>query len=216
MRKVFLLGMVLVVAVLAMAQQDEKAKEILDKVSEKTSSYKSVAADFVFSMKNEEMEIDEKNQGSIKIKGQKYIVDLPDVGMQMISDGKTLWNYMRDGNQVTITNLEDAGNDLMDPSSLFTIYEKGFNSKFVEEKKAGAKTVYVIDLFPDGDQYDVSKITVLIDKSSLMIQSALLHGTDENLYGIEVNKMVTDQSFPDSDFVFDASKYDDIEEIDLR
>jgi outer membrane lipoprotein-sorting protein len=216
MRKVYLIGMILLASVIAMAQQDEKAKEILNKASEKNRSYKSMAADFVFSMKNVEMEIDEKNQGSIKIKGQKYCVELPDVGMKMISDGTTLWNYMKDGNQVTISNLEEAGNDLMDPSSLFTIYEQGFKSKFVEEKKVGSKTVYVIDLFPDSDKYDVSKITVMIDESTLMIQSALLYGTDENLYGIEVNKMETNKNFPDSDFIFDSSKYDDIEEIDLR
>ncbi|MDB4584843.1 outer membrane lipoprotein carrier protein LolA, partial [Draconibacterium sp.] len=138
MRKVYLIGMILLASVIAMAQQDEKAKEILNKASEKNRSYKSMAADFVFSMKNVEMEIDEKNQGSIKIKGQKYCVELPDVGMKMISDGTTLWNYMKDGNQVTISNLEDTGNDLMDPSSLFTIYEQGFKSKFVEEKKVGS------------------------------------------------------------------------------
>ena len=208
--------MVLLVAFSAKALQDEKAKEILDKVSEKTRSYNSVSADFIFSMKNEEMEIDESNEGSIKIKGQKYCVDLPDVGIKMISDGTTLWNYMKDGNQVTISNIEDAGNDLMDPSSLFTIYEQGFNSKFVEEKKTSTKSVYVIDLFPDSGKYDVSKITVMIDISSLMISSALLYGTDENLYTIEVKKMNTNQNFADSEFVFDASKYNDIEAIDLR
>jgi len=216
MKKIFLTWVVLFVAFLAMAFQDEKAKEILDKVSEKTRSFESVAADFVFSMKNEEMEIDESNKGSIIIKGQKYLVDLPEVGIKMLSDGTTLWNYMKDGNQVTISNLEDTGNDLMDPSSLFTIYEKGFNSKFVEEKKTGSKTVYVIDLFPDGNEFEVSKIRVLIDKSSLMIHSALLFGTDENLYKIEVKKMDTDKNYSDSDFIFDPSEYDDIEEIDLR
>jgi outer membrane lipoprotein-sorting protein len=203
-------------AILAMAKQDEKAKEILDKVSEKTRSFKSVSADFIFSMKNEEIEIDESNQGTIKIKGKKYCVSLPDVGMQMISDGTTLWNYMKDGNQVTISNLEDAGNDLMDPSSLFTIYEQGFNSKFVEEKKNGSKTVYVIDLFPDTDEHGVSKITILIDKSNLMIQSAVLHEIGGNLYSIEVKRIATNQNLSDTEFIFDASKYDDIEEIDLR
>ena len=49
-----------------------------------------------------------------------------------------------------------------------------------------------------------------------LIQSLLLYGTDENLYTIEVKKMNTNQNFPDSEFVFDASKYNDIEAIDLR
>ena len=40
--------------------------------------------------------------------------------MKVFSDGATIWNYMKDGNQVTISTIEDAGNELMDPSSLFT------------------------------------------------------------------------------------------------
>jgi outer membrane lipoprotein-sorting protein len=188
---------------------------ILDKVSEKTRSFSTISADFSFSMKNEEMEIDERNDGSIKIKGQKYCVELPDAGLTVFSDGTTLWNYMKDGNQVTISNIEDEESELMDPSAIFSIYEKGFDSKFIAEKKAGGKTVYQIDLFPDSDEYDVSKITLLIDKSTMMIHSALLYA-DGNLYGIEVKKLESNKDFPDSEFVFDASKYDDVEIIDFR
>ncbi len=216
MKRVLLIGMILLLATFSWAQQDKKAKRILDKVSEKTRSFSTISADFSFSMKNEEMDIDEKNNGSIKIKGQKYCVELPDVGITVFSDGTTLWNYMKDGNQVTVSNVDDESSELMDPSAIFSIYEKGFASKFVAEKKAGAKKVYQIDLFPDTDEHDVSKITLLIDKSTMMISSALLYGTDGNIYGIEVKKLVPDKDFADSDFVFDASKYGDVEIIDFR
>ena len=216
MKRLLLIGAVLLMAVLSWAQQDEKAKGILDKVSEKTRSFSTISADFSFSMKNEEMEIDERNDGSINIKGQKYCVELPDVGITVFSDGITLWNYMKDGNQVTVSSIEDEGSELMDPSAIFSIYEKGFDSKFVAEKKAGGKTVYQIDLFPDSDEHDVTKITLLIDKATMMIHSALLYGTDGNLYGIEVKKLESNKDFSDSEFVFDASKYGDVEVIDFR
>lgn len=207
---------VLFVAIFSSAQQNDKAKDILDKVSEKTSLFSTIAADFSFSMENKEMEIDEKNEGSIKLKGQKYSVVLPDIGIHVFSDGITLWNYMKDGNQVTVSNIDDESSDLMDPSAIFNIYEKGFDSKFISEKVVGNKTIYQIDLFPGSDEYDVSKITVFINKATFMIQSAILYGTDGNLYGIEVRNMETNKDFPDSDFVFDASKYDDVEIIDFR
>jgi hypothetical protein len=49
-----------------------------------------------------------------------------------------------------------------------------------------------------------------------MIQSALLEGTDENIYGIVVKKMETNNEYSDSYFVFDSEKYPDVEIIDLR
>ncbi len=85
------------------------------------------------------MDIHEKNEGSIKIKGKKYVVSIPESGYQIYSDGTTIWNYMKDGNQVTISNIDDDSNELMDPANLFNIYEKGFKSKFVEEKTIDGK-----------------------------------------------------------------------------
>jgi len=209
-------GIFVLAVVATWAQNDKKAKDILDKVSEKTRSFSTISADFSFAMKNVEMDIDEKNEGSIIIKGQKYFVQLPDAGVSVFSDGKTIWNYMKNGNQVTITNADDESSELMDPSSLFTIYERGFKSKYIGEKKSGGKTLWQIDLFPDNDEYDVSKITLLIDKATYMINSAELMGTDGNLYIIKVKNMKTNKPFSDSDFVFDASKFNDVEVIDLR
>lgn len=198
--------------------QDTKAKTILDEVSAKTRTYTCIYADFSFSMENKEMEIEEKYDGSIKLKGQKYCLNLPEAngGVQVFSDGVTLWNYMKAGNQVTISDIDDESSELMDPSSIFTIYERGFKSEFVAEKKIGAKTVYQINLFPDSDEHEFSKIEVSIDKTTMMISAATLYDNDETFYSIVVKKLETDNDYPDSDFVFNKANFDDVEEIDVR
>lgn len=216
MKKIFFTTAIILIAFFAQAQQDAKAKGILDQVSAKTRSYKSISADFSFSMVNKAMSINEKNDGSIKLKGQKYLVDLPGAGLKIYSDGKTNWNYMKQGNQVTISTIDKDSGELMDPTSLFTIYERGFTSKFIAEKNVGGNAVYQIELFPDKKEYDVSKISIEINKTTMMIQSAQLFGNDGNLYGIIVKKMETNKEFPDADFAFDAKKFPDVEVIDLR
>lgn len=216
MKGIFFTITILLIAFTTRAQQDQKAKSILDEVSTKTKTFKTILADFSFSMENKAMSINEKNDGSIKLKGQKYFVDLPGAGVKVYSDGKTNWNYMKQGNQVTISTIEDTGSELMDPSSLFSIYEKGFTSKFIAEKNVGGKPVYQIDLFPDKKEYDVSKISIEINKATMMIQSARLYGTDGNIYGIVVKKMETNKDFPDAEFTFDTKKFPDVEVIDLR
>jgi outer membrane lipoprotein-sorting protein len=216
MKRILFIGIIGLIPFFAIAQNGSNANQILNEVSEKTQSYNTISASFIFSMDNEEMEIHEKNEGSIQLKGQKYVVDLPDVGMKVYSDGETLWNYMEDGNQVTISNIDDNSSELMDPSSIFSIYEKGFESKYIGEKQNGGKTLYQIELYPDTDEHDVSKIVLFIDKSNMMINSAVLHGTDGNMYGIEVTQMDIDTELPDNYFVFNAGNYDDIEIIDFR
>ena len=48
------------------------------------------------------------------------------------------------------------------------------------------------------------------------MDAAMLYSTDDNLYRILVNKMDTNVSFADSDFIFDVAKHPDVEVIDLR
>ena len=216
MRKIILFGFLLAFAWNGFAQQDAKAKKILDEVSTKMRSLETLSVDFLFTMENKAMEISEKNEGKLELKGQKYRVDLPDVGVKVYSDGETLWNYMEDANQVTVSYLEEGGSELMDPSTVFTIYEKGFRSNYSGEKKEGNKSFHQIELFPDSPEYEVEKILISIDKDENIIKSALLHGTDGNLYGVEVTNLDTDKPMPDSYFVFNPKEYNDIEVIDFR
>ena len=104
----------------------------------------------------------------------------------------------------------------MNPSSVFTIYEKGFESKYIGEKNSGNGVNYEIELYPDTDEHEVTKITIFIGKADRMIKSAKLFGTDENVYGIEVKKMDTSTDLPDSYFVFNPDNYNDLEIIDFR
>lgn len=206
----------MVCTIAAVAQQDPKAKQILDEVSKKTRSYETISAQFVFTMENKDMDISETNEGSIQLKGQKYRVDLPDIGVKVFSDGETIWNYMEDGNQVTVSDIEDGGSELMDPSSVFTIYEKGFSAKYTGDKTLEGKKYHQIELFPDSEEYEVSKILLSVGSENKMIHSALLHGTDGNIYGIEVKKIDTGGTLPDSYFSFNPKEYKDIEVIDFR
>ncbi len=95
------------------------------------------------------------------------------------------------------------------------LYEQKKREK-AQKAKASKVVVKEIRFGPNTDEHDVSKIMISIDKAALMIQSATLYGTDGNLYVIHIKKLVTNKDLADSEFIFDASKYDDVEEIDLR
>jgi outer membrane lipoprotein-sorting protein len=214
MKKVFFLTVIFLTAFFAQAQQDAKAKGILDQVSAKTRSYKTISADFTFSMQNSQLK--ETKIGSIKLKGNKYVVEIPGDGWKVFADGKTSWIYMKTGNQVTIAPIDENSSELMDPSAVFTIYEKGFKSKFIAEKTVDGIPVYQIELYPDKKEFEVSRITIDINKSTSIIQSAILAGTDGNTFTIKVNKFEPNKEIPDTDFAFDAKKFPDVEIIDLR
>ena len=75
------------------AQQDTKAKSILDKLSAKTKAYKTVKADFQFIMVNKADGTNESQSGSISIKGESYNLSIS--GQTIISDGKSMWTVIK-------------------------------------------------------------------------------------------------------------------------
>ena len=197
-------------------QSDQKARDLLEQTSKKMQSYQSLSANFVFTMENTKMNIREQNSGSLLLKGKKYQVHLPDLGMQVFSDGKTVWNYMEAANQVMITNAGDDSQGGIDPSVIFNIYQEGYSFKFIEDKQESGKTISYVDLFPGDKNAEFRKITVGVDKAKLMIHSLITHGNDGNQYGIFVKDIKTDQEIAEKEFLFDRSKHVNVEEIDFR
>jgi outer membrane lipoprotein carrier protein len=216
MKRLFLMTILSVFTIGVFAQQDAKAKEILEKVTKTTQSLTSLEAKFSFEMNNTAQKIQEKSTGSIILKNKKYKLNIPQMGLQVTCDGKTIWTYMVNSNEVSIANLDESTDELMDPSKIFTIYERGFNYKFVGESVDAGIPVYNIDLTPQKPAGDIQKIKIMIDKQKMLIRGANMTGKDGNKYNVSVSEFKTDGVYKDTDFVFDPKKYKGIEVVDMR
>ena len=216
MKRLFLISILSVFVLAGYAQQDAKAKEILEKVTKTTQSLASLDAKFSFEMNNKAENIKDKSVGSIVLKNKKYKLNIPQMGLQVTCDGKTIWTYMVNSNEVTVANLDESTDELMDPAKIFTIYEKGFNYKFLSETVDAGVPVYNIELTPQKPSGDVQKIKLMINKQKMLIHGAVMTGKDGNTIIVAVTQLKTDGVYADSDFVFDSKKYKGIEVIDMR
>ena len=133
MKKLLILTLISACSTIAsVAQQDPKAKEILDRVSVKNKEYTSIQADYELTIQNRRDNITSSSKGSIKIKGEKYYMESP--GNKVYHDGITLWTYMEDINEVSITEPEKGSDDFIDnPAIIFDFYNRDFKSKVDEE-----------------------------------------------------------------------------------
>ena len=216
MKQLILISFFSVFVLTGYSQQDTKAKEILEKVTKTMQSLTSLDAKFSYEMENKVENVKDKSVGSIVLKGKKYKLNIPQLGTQMICDGKTIWTYMVNSNEVTIADLDESTDELMDPAKIFTIYEKGFNYKFLNETVDAGVPVYNIELTPQKPSGDIQKIKLMIDKQKMLIHGAIMNGKDGNVINVIVTQLKTDGSYADSDFVFDTKKYKGIEVVDMR
>jgi outer membrane lipoprotein carrier protein len=213
MRRIFLMAACCLIFSQSNAQ-DAKAKAILDGVSQQTKSYASIEIAFSYIMENKKQNLKETKSGTAMMKGEKYRLNF--AGQTIISDGKVVWTYIKDANEVQINNVDPNDDEAMSPNKLLTAYDKSFTPKFIKEEQRGARFLQILDLTPTkGRTY--YKIRVEIDKAKKQIASATVY--DKNgttTYTYLVNKFTTDKVIPDTKFTFRAADYPGVEVIDLR
>ncbi|MFT3739283.1 MAG: outer membrane lipoprotein carrier protein LolA [Breznakibacter sp.] len=213
-RTIFTLSTILVFSATGFSQTAEKAKQVLDQLSAKTKSFTTIYADFSFTMENLQEKIKEAHDGFIKVKGNKYMVSL--MGSESYFDGKSLWTYMKEMDEVNVTDPDPNEDGNLNPAKIFTMYEKGFKYMYVGEKTENGKVLHEIDLFPENRDKAFSRIKLFVYKDNLQIHSFKQIGKDGNNYTVKVNKMVTNQPIPDTDFTFNKAAHPKAEIIDMR
>lgn len=216
MKKVMLLLVVTIGYVHTLrAQTDAKAKAILNEVSKKYRSYDVVKTDFTLLVESQQANAKDTQQGTlyVKAKANKYKVSM--TSQDMISDGKTLWTYLKEEKEVQVTNVNKS-DDALNPAEIFTIYEKGFKYLYTGDKKIGAKVYQMIDLTPVDINKPYFKIRLSIDKAAKQIATALIFEKNGNKYTYNVKTFAPNSKVPESTFMFDAKKYPGVEVVDLR
>ncbi len=195
------------------AQVDKKAKDILSGVSSKYRSYKSMKADFSYTLENPTAKIKETQSGSIILSGVKYRLAI--AGQEVICDGKTSWTYMKEAKEVQVNTVDPAEGGIK-PNEIFTMYEKGFLYKFVDEKKVGGKIQQNIELTPTDKSTNFFKIKLTVDKSSKQIVKSVIFEKTGNRYTCAIRECTPNFAVNAGTFVFDAKKYPGVEVVDLR
>ena len=193
---------------------DPKAKTILDQVSAKTKVYKTIEAEFAIIVENKQEKMNDSKKGKIFIKGSKYKIDL--AASTIFNDGKTQWTYMKDPNEVNITTPDPNDDNSLNPAKIFSIYEKGYKIRYINEKFEKNRALYEIELYPIDLKKDFTKITLMVDKQKMQLFSMKRFGKDGTDYYIEVLKMDTDKEMADGMFTFDKTKYPKVEINDMR
>ena len=202
--------------IVAFGQSDEKAKEILDKMSDKYQRIPSYRVNFVYAMSNKVENIQEEYSGEIWVKGKKFKLIVGD--QEVINDGEIVWTYFKDVNEVNIDYYVPEDGD-MTPVTMYNEYKTGYKYLFVEDKKSGARNLSVVELQPEQgtEQFEeLIKIKLEIDKANNTLSAMQIFDRSGSIYTYSMSGFNTQSAISESMFNFDTSKYPGIEVVDLR
>ena len=216
MKKVYTFLMIMMTGILTLNAQipkgigtsDPEAKKILDAVSAKFKTFKTVQGKFSLKVENSAGKTLGTKTGTVFMKGNKYRISV--TGQEIFSDGSNIWTLDKASKEVTISKIDPSANSLT-PQKLFTNF---YDKDFLYKLNGAAKAINEIELTPIDKTKPFFKILLYVDKNS--IKSTKLFEKTGNKYTYSTTSLTPNANVPDATFVYDAKLYPGIEVVDLR
>jgi outer membrane lipoprotein carrier protein len=210
---VFVLGMIFTIQAQVpkgMGNSDPEAKKILDAVSAKFKTYKSVQSNFSLKIENAANKLMGNKAGTVYMKGTKYRIKV--AGQDIFCDGSNVWTVDAAAKEITLTKL-DPSNNTITPQKLFTNF---YDKDFLYKLNSDTKGIQEIELTPIDKSKLFHKVVVFINKTAKTITSTKVFEKAGNRYTYTVSGMNTASTIPDATFLFNQKNYPGMELVDLR
>lgn len=191
-----------------MGSSDPAAKKILDAVSAKFKTFKTVQGKFSLKVENAAGKTLGTKTGTVFMKGTKYRISV--TGQEIFSDGSNVWTLDKASKEVTISKIDPSANSLT-PQKLFTNF---YDKDFLYKLNGTTKAINEIELTPIDKTKPFFKILLYVDKNS--ISTTKLFEKTGNKYTYSTTSLTPNGNVPDATFVYDAKKYPGVEMVDLR
>ena len=198
MKKIcFLITMTLICA----TNMAQTAKSVLDKAAANITVKTGIQAKFKMtgSMGN--------TSGTIAIKGKKFHATTPQAIVWF--DGKTQWTYMKNNDEVNVTNPTEAQLQAINPYNFINLYKNGYDYTL---NKSGKD--FVLHLTASSKDKKIKELFITVNKNTYTpTQVKLLQNKKWTIFDISDVKK---QNLPDAQFRFNAKDFPNAEVIDLR
>lgn len=193
--------------VASMANAQETAGQLVKRVIDQLNSHKNYEIAFDYEVGNSLTAVSEIETGKATLKGEAYKLEI--AGQEITSDGKTLWTYLIDDEEVMVGNATDES--LMTPIKMLTTYDKDYSMKYVKQAVKGKKCVEMLN--PKGE---FKRITLTIDEKKLEIEKAKIEAQSGDEIVVTIKSYNYDKTVKDNFFTFDEKMHKNVDVIDMR
>jgi outer membrane lipoprotein carrier protein len=200
---------------LAQEDQDPAAKDVLDRVAAKARQMNSIGVDFELVIEDRKENTKNSSGGSLLIRQDKYKITTQESVVYF--DGRTMWTYVEANREVTITEPDNNNEEFLNnPAKIFSLYNRDFKYRYVNESTLNGAKYHEIDLFPKNLNQPYSRIKIFVSLKNEMPEKLRSVGKDGVDYTVNLSNFRFDNVINDQTFVFDPSKHKKVEVIDMR
>lgn len=190
-------------AVSAQNNADAIIRVLVDQIK----SHKNVEMAFNYQLSPDGKNLGEAQKGHAWLQGEAYKIEMAE--QQTISDGKTIWSYLIDDEEVMVSNASEGTDNT--PLKLLTSLDKSYVASLTNIDAQGIASIELAN--PKG-QY--KRISLKVNTKKTELKSADIYMEDGSKLVVNVEEMKFDQKLDDKFFTFDAKKHPKVDVIDMR
>lgn len=205
MKKLSFLLLALLTFVVTQAQQEKKAKQLLEQVSDKVQSYDNMVIEFSYILENPAEDLKQETRGDVSLHDEKYRLNL--MGTTRLFDGEKLYTIIPEDEEVNISSYNAKESNDITPSKMLTFYNDGYNYKWGKVKDVNGRKIQYIKLYPMDSDAEIKEILLGIDKQTKHIYDLVQIQDNGTQVTIRVNSFKTNQPLSSKMFSFDKDKY---------
>lgn len=182
--------------------------EVLGKIQEQYEKHADFKADFGQEALLKSLGKKQQAEGVVYFKkpGKMHWMYNKPTKQQIISDGKTLWNYQPENKQVIVSRVAQAFQSKTPSTFLAGLgnLKKDFQARFLQDPAPGAG--YSLELTPLEAQGGVEKLFLVADPKNFNILQAKIQDAMGNTTQITFSKIAFNNNLADSLFTFTPPK----------
>lgn len=185
--------------------QDQKAKDLLNKVATIVKGYDNIVIDFKYSLNNAKENIHQESKGNVTMKENKYVLNF--MGVTKIYDGNKNYTIVPEDEEVTISSINEKDDSAITPSKMLTFFNSGYKCTFDKLEDIKGRKIQYVKLIPNSSKDQRKEILLGIDVQTKHIYNLIETGKKGTKTTLTVNSFKTNQPLSKNQFTFAASKY---------
>ena len=183
------------------------AETLIRLLVNQVKSHKNVEMQFSYQISPDAKTVIKGEKGKAWLQGEAYKIEM--VEQQTISDGKTIWSYLIDDEEVMVSNATEGTDNT--PLKLLTSLDESYVATLTGIDANGLASIELAN--PKG-QY--KRVTLKVNTKKAELKSADIYMEDGSKVVVTVEQMKFDQELDDKFFTFDAKTHPNVDVIDMR
>ena len=189
------------------SQNDLRAEELLNSVSEKIDSFETFKINFTYTLENLIENINQDSDGSIVIKDDNYLLEF--MGIKQLCDSKKVYSIVPENEEIIISNIDEDESETIKPSKLLKFYREGYLILWDKKELILEKEIQFVKLIPINSNSDIDYLQLGIDISNNDIVKLIEIGKNKTKTILTVNQLQYDIEIDLNFFVFSEEDYPD-------